>query len=355
MLKPLFVALFVTSFAIPLTAQSPGFDCAKATTPQEKTICASPELSKADNEMTAAYRAWLDAAPADSQDAIRQSQRAWLRSRLSDCKPGDNATKFNQCLLDAEQRRTDDLQGMVQHHNGITFVWRAIYFTAPDSPEVAQMMKQTDRPTSGYVNVSWPQAQSTTPEWIAWNKATAEAAGPGNAQGESKPRTQWSASDAVDQDTDVTVTLNSVSDTLVSASIAVMTYGHGAAHPNHGVAQFNWMLKEKRPLKGSDVFRPQIDWSNKIYNRINQYLHKTLDADGQSYENFLNDPKGMQKTVRGIAANPASWQIDHKGITIVFNPYEVACYACTPEPFTMSWESLKPLLQPGFPIPSAAQ
>lgn len=196
----------------------------------------------------------------------------------------------------------------------------------------------------------------SAPKWAAWNKAIADAAGPENSFNYSdSTTTKWSKKDAVDNDTDVWVTLNSVSDSLVSTSISGTTYGHGAAHPNHGVTQFNWMLKEKRPLKGSDIFRSQIDWSNKLYNRVNQYLHTTLDSEGKSYETFLIDPKDMQKTVRGIAADPSRWQIDSNGITIVFNPYEVACYACTPEPFTMSWGSLKPLLNPAFVIPTAAK
>lgn len=350
MRKTIPAALLFAVFATAAAAQDPGFDCAKATTPQEKAICASPELSKADAEMTAAYRSLLTAVPPEVQAEMRENQRAWLRDRLSVCKLA-NTANFTHCLLEAENSRTTTLREMVQHHNGITFVWRSVYLTAPDDADTARIMKQIGGRDSGYVNASWPQAQSTAPESTAWNKAIAEAAGPGNAGGEGKPGTQWATSDAVDQDTDVTVALNSVSDTLVSASIAVMTYGHGAAHPNHGVTQLNWMLKEKRPLKGSELFRSQIDWSNELYNRINQYLHKTLDADGTNYESFLNDPKGMQKTVRGIALEPSHWQIDSKGITIVFNPYEVACYACTPEPFTMTWESLKPLLNPAFQIP----
>jgi uncharacterized protein len=348
--KLFLAAFFALSLAAPLVAQSPGFDCAKATTGQEKAICDSPQLSQADAGMTAAYRNLLAAVPPEIQAEVRQNQRAWLHTRLALCNPDSGPANFNGCLLNAENSRTTTLKGMVAIHKGITFVWRSIYLTAPDSPEVAQTMKERGGETSGYVNVSWPQAVSSDPEWVAWNKAIAEAAGPIQAQGESKPRKQWTKDDAVDSDTDVTVTLNAVSDHLVSASVYGMTYGHGAAHPNHGVAQFNWMLKEERPLKGSDVFQPGSDWEQQLYHRIDQHLHKALDSDGQKYDNWLNDPKAMQKTVQGIAADPGRWQIDGKGITIVFNPYEVACYACTPEPLTMCWESLKPLLKPGFDL-----
>ena len=54
------------------------FDCAKARTPQEKAICASPELSKADDEMAAGYRRAFDAIPAEMRDLVRGDQREWL-------------------------------------------------------------------------------------------------------------------------------------------------------------------------------------------------------------------------------------------------------------------------------------
>lgn len=45
------------------------------------------------------------------------------------------------------------------------------------------------------------------------------------------------------------------------------------------------------------------------------------------------------------------WQADDKGIPIVFSPYKAAYYAWTSGPLTMSWESLKWVLNPGFEIP----
>lgn len=342
-------ALFFAALAVPMTAQSPGFDCGKAASPQEKAICASPELSKADAAMSAAYKAWLDAAPESWQSAIRESQRVWLRERTLSCKTSDASHPLSECLLGMDESRAKALQGMVQRRNGIPFVWRPLTFTAPDSPDVAKMMRENGQPDYGTVTVSWPTALIFTPNLRAWNQEMADAANSTDSP-DGKHKTRFRKASAVDQDVDVTVTLNTVSSNLISASIARYEYGHGAAHPNHGVTQFNWWLKDKRHLTGSDIFRSRIHWSNELYKRVDAYLHKTLDSDGQSYESF-SQPGEMKKTVQKLVADPSRWQIDGNGITIVFNPYEVACYACTPEPFTMSWESLKPLLNPSFQIP----
>jgi uncharacterized protein len=351
--KPFLAALFAAALAAGLSAQSPGFDCAKATAPQEKAICASPELSRADAEMTDSYRKLLASVPPEIQSGIRENQRAWLRTRLSRCKPGSDAEKFTGCLLEAENSRVEALKGMVAIHNGVTFVWQSIYLTAPNDPETVKRMEENVRPDAGYVSASWPQAMSSAPEWTAWNKAIADAAGSKDAPGKSKPGNQWSKEDAADADIDIDVSLDSVSDSLVTASITVESYGHSAAHPNHDTLIFNWMLKAQRPLSGEDIFRPQSKWKEDLYIRTDKYLHGALDETlSQDYQSVWK-PGEMQKTVRALVIDPSHWQIDEKGLTILFNPYDVACYACTPEPFTMSWTDLRPLLNPSFQIPAA--
>lgn len=61
-----------------------GFDCAKATSWAEKTICADPKLSKLDDRLAEDYRAAMGKT-ADAA-ALRASQRSWLNDRRSACK-----------------------------------------------------------------------------------------------------------------------------------------------------------------------------------------------------------------------------------------------------------------------------
>jgi len=69
--------LLITGIAGDASAAS--FDCAKASLPIEKTICADPALSKADEALAAAWRASL-AASLD-KPALRNDQGEWLRGR----------------------------------------------------------------------------------------------------------------------------------------------------------------------------------------------------------------------------------------------------------------------------------
>lgn len=83
-------ALLLTAFGLHAAPpQSASFDCAKASHPLEKTICASPKLSKLDGEVAALYKARL--ALIFDKQAFRGQQRDWqqvLRTRCAKrCDP----------------------------------------------------------------------------------------------------------------------------------------------------------------------------------------------------------------------------------------------------------------------------
>jgi uncharacterized protein len=88
-------ALFLFSF----TTQAASFDCAKAKSPLEKTICSNANISKLDEEMSTKYQVALKSFPV--KGFVRAQQREWLAdTRLLDCKK--DCTK---ALTDAYQKR----------------------------------------------------------------------------------------------------------------------------------------------------------------------------------------------------------------------------------------------------------
>lgn len=77
-------------------APAPSFDCAKAATPVEKTICADADLARLDGELVAAYRQAL--GQARDGDALKSEQQTWLRQVRNKCPSA-------ACLTDAYQAR----------------------------------------------------------------------------------------------------------------------------------------------------------------------------------------------------------------------------------------------------------
>lgn len=78
------------------SASAASFDCKKARTKAEKLICATPALSKADEELGRQYKA----ARAATKDAkgLRETQQRWVRKHRDTC--ADAA-----CMLEAYEHR----------------------------------------------------------------------------------------------------------------------------------------------------------------------------------------------------------------------------------------------------------
>lgn len=337
-------------------AHAASFDCAKAKTPQEKAICASPSLSAADEQMAAAYRAVLAAASSEMKDEVRTDQRNWLRFIALRCNAANSTSSavLSGCLQVYYDWWTKQLRQMVYSKAGITFVQRSItlYASPVPPPPGAQVRIGDGTPEYGTLNASWLQANADLPEWRAWNKAVEATAQRLTACAygcKGEPILQWRADAGVDSDTSVSIGV--IGKQLVTASIVSMWDGHGA-HPNHGTIEFNWLLQEQRELRPEDVFLANSGWDTAIQKRCDRELHRRLDGPPMgSYESFFQ-PGEMQKILHSVVINPESWRLDSTGVTIIFQPYQVACYACGPGPITIPWPALKLYLNPDFVIPT---
>jgi uncharacterized protein len=80
-LPPLLLALIIGGDAI--LARAAGFDCRKAGTPLEKTICQDPVASALDEQLAAAYR---DAGQRCPDAVLRTEQQRWLHEVRNVCR-----------------------------------------------------------------------------------------------------------------------------------------------------------------------------------------------------------------------------------------------------------------------------
>jgi uncharacterized protein len=337
-------------FLLCALAHAASFDCTKAKTAQEKAICGTPALSAADDQMAAAYRAWLTAAPPASAAGIRENQLVWLRTRDASCPAGDANNPIASCLTNVYKDRIDELQGMVQHMGGVTFISQAVTLTARDDPGSIPTWATEVTPGFGTLQASWPQASSTTPQWTAWNNAIVPAILQVANTDEETSAHDWNGIVQPGVDRGLTFTVERANTQWVSASIVDFYDGHGA-HPTENSSDFYWMLGQQRALKPEDVFLPNSGWDTWMEQRLDSYLHKALDSGSNgNYQSWF--PQGDAATVlKGIVTNPADWKLEPAGFSIFFQPYQVACYACTPDPMIIPWSQLKPYLQPSFVLP----
>lgn len=88
-------ALFVSSSAFAVS-----FDCAKASTFAEKTICSDPLLRKLDDALSSNYKAMLGADFGGSVESLRNDQRKWIANR--------NKCTTRECLVATYRERIDE-------------------------------------------------------------------------------------------------------------------------------------------------------------------------------------------------------------------------------------------------------
>ena len=97
------VLLFVST-----SASAASFDCSKANTRVEHSICNDKTLNDADTLMGLAYRAVRAALDPAGAKALRSEQLQWVRERDATCDSSDIS-----CLLSATERRTVQLVSKV--------------------------------------------------------------------------------------------------------------------------------------------------------------------------------------------------------------------------------------------------
>jgi len=98
--------LLCSGASVPVTAAS--FDCHKAKTASEKTICGKPALTVLDQRMGQIYlRLLRDVGPSGAYDQFRAEQKWWLGVRDA-C--GANAA----CLTRAYRNRIGQLNGYIK-------------------------------------------------------------------------------------------------------------------------------------------------------------------------------------------------------------------------------------------------
>lgn len=80
------------------------FNCSKATTTLEKTICSDNSLDKADSRMGELYFSIREHLSSYEENRFIKEHKYWLKQRTVDCKTSDKA-----CLLAIYQQRLENL------------------------------------------------------------------------------------------------------------------------------------------------------------------------------------------------------------------------------------------------------
>jgi uncharacterized protein len=102
-MKIVIIATLLLTLSSAAFADGPSFDCAKASSYVEKTICGSELLKSLDVALSKNYKSMMVVSsnlPGGAQD-LRQEQKAWIGKR--------NKCSTEECLVDLYRARVNEI------------------------------------------------------------------------------------------------------------------------------------------------------------------------------------------------------------------------------------------------------
>ena len=150
----LVISFLALSLGAPLRVlATPSFDCARAGSAVEKSICAHDDLARMDRQLADLYRRSLAMMTSDTRKAFVSSQKAWLESRANSC-PAAAA----KCLLGRYGERQAAFQAMLATTS------RENPVLNQDNPISIEGTWQVELPAKDIPNHLHPIASSLPPE-----------------------------------------------------------------------------------------------------------------------------------------------------------------------------------------------
>ena len=304
-------------------APQPSFDCAKASTVVEKTICKDPKLAEKDAKLADAYKASLARLPEPDRADFHNGQREWIRFTRLVCGVKSDFQSPETCLSQAYDTRQKQVETSYVALGGLKFR-RIDRFDARLSPANQDYPNAKDFPTITR-EVSYPQIdQPASPGEIGFNAEVSRRVQKfGGFEADADDQTDYSFG----------FSLLNASPRLISVELDQYMYEHGAAHGQPSSSMLNWLPKENRALKTSDVFDSSKTWAD----FLKAYCFKILSKQEGSFVDSI-------QKLDGLPDNPERWRFTPEGLAIHFNPYEVAAYAFGEPEVVVPWKVLKPYL-----------
>jgi uncharacterized protein len=325
-------ALFALTVAAPAWAQTgPSFDCSKASNAIEKTICARPELAKADRAMAGAYAAFVARLTGAAKDHLVKDQTHWIASRNKACTGG--AEEIARCLRQRYEARIENLAAFGQ--DTYPFVSEQTLFKEGKVGKV------------GYsIDAAWPQFDGTTADFSNLNRQFADQSRKGSD--EAVPDRQAALAVPFDQTWtyDQSFTLQRPSTDAVA--VAIKFYGYtGGAHGMSGTTAYLVDLRTGKAVPPNGVFAKGDAWLKTLVPLVQANLKKQFSDGKPGFEDAI-EPDKLAKLLR----EPEHYYYRRDRLELIFDAYVVGPYVSGPFTVEIPYATLKPLLAADGPLGS---
>jgi uncharacterized protein YecT (DUF1311 family) len=345
------------AFIAPSRAAS--FDCAKARSAFEVSICSDAGVSKIDTTMGKVYQKAMDHLSKGGQKLLRENQLTFLEDVRSIC------LSTNQLLVD--HRTPSNREYDVPAYRKKRPVFRCLTFHLQNridsglATAVQQFGKRRllnlssnrlRRPTAmapaGYddhiieeslslIQIDAPKTQAEH-KFNSWTRGllTSAVCNVRSASDDSPCTLERNEDRFATVDTDIWAGVSAVmiSDDLAAIELDVGNYWLGAAHPTTKETRALWSFSLGRTLRPTDIFDPRKSWDSSLARYAQRHVRSSIE--------------GMKKAdlqpVTSIAS-PANWSFERGGLRLIYGQYELGGYLDSAEVF-LPWRIVVPYLRP---------
>lgn len=322
-------ALAIAALAM-FTAPVHAFDCTKASTAVEKSICADPELKALDDDLSAAYADVKAASSKEEQKMLARSQKRWITSREYCTDSEDGLPK---CIRDATEERLLLLKGEAESGPGPEGKLVPVFIVQ----EGAEKVYDLDIELLRFID----------PETLGQKRF--------NAIG--KDITKDVELGPHGQDTFGSIYAQSDSMSLAYASPDFISVRHsfysneGGAHGNGGTENFNIDMRSGKLLMASDLIdaKARMTLSTRCMEQLRTEKLKRMEGmDDYKLEEdiFLKD-----ETVREYVGDLSRWSISEQTVTVGFDAYAIGAYAEGEYECVFPTADIKAMAKPGALLP----
>lgn len=315
-------ALLALMAAMPAVAQGgPSFDCAKASNAIERSICKTPELAKADREMTAVYSALTAKLGGPAKDHLAKDQVRWIGNRNRACAADAGAVA--DCLKVRYAARIANLKVIAE---GVyPFISEHAVYKAGKVGKITYS-----------IDARYPQFDGTTADFAAVNRTFADDAKKSDEDGTPKPdsgvdREQaWSYEQAF--------ALHRPSGNAIT--VALDFYGfRGGAHGFGGTVCMLVDLRTGKSVEPDGVFAPGDAWLKQMVGIVTADLKKQF-VKNPGFDDAL-EPASLAKMLRD--PGHYCWRDDR--LELIFNAYDVGPYSAGAYQVVIPYNRLRPLFR----------
>ena len=311
-------------------AQAASFDCNRAQTIQERTICADPELSAADETLAVAYASAIGGLSDAAAEEMRRSQRGWIDYLGVVCAdyalPGEESLRVERvgCVLREYVDRVAVLENS-RMLGGLRFYTVDRYGAAPDPyPDVSVYSKLAVK------QVSAPRIDGETTTARGFNSFITDVVDENTRDFARRGGTTIVLDDA-GSDSELRMAVQAVNEARITVAANRFWFEHGAAHGNYGLFFAHFLREEGRPLEAADIFGNR-NWDRRLADLVRERLESDL---GENFQGI--DEDSLQEAVR----DTSRWDFSVEGLRLQFQPYEVSAYAFGAPVVTIPWSALE--------------